>query len=95
MVRTLSAVALFALAGAALACDGARSKWVSSFAPASPAPVSSFAPDDGVPDKVAAFPASTATAAKDNAGAAALPSEPVKKQQAAPKRQPKGKPLGS
>ena len=85
MIHTLSAVALFALAGAALACDGApRSKSAAS-----------FAPDDGVPDKVAAFPASTATAAKDSLPAAALPLEPVKKQQAAPKRQPKGKPLGS
>lgn len=82
MIRTLSAVALLALAGAALACDdGSRGK------------SASYAPDDGVPEKVASVPASTSV--KDTPVAAALPPEPVKKQPSAPKRQPKGKPLGS
>ena len=81
MLRKLSAVALFALAGAALACDdGPRGK------------SASYAPDDGVPDK--AVEVRTTTAAKETAAAPA-PSNAVKKQQAEPKRKPQGKPLNS
>ena len=81
MLRQLSAVALFALAGAALACDdGARGK------------SASYAPDDGVPEKAAEVRTTTPT--KDTVAAPA-PSNVVKKPQAEPKRKPLGKPLNS
>ena len=81
MLRKLTAVALFALAGAALACDdGSRGK------------SASYAPDDGVPDK--ATEVRTATPTKE---AAVVEAAPVakKQQQAQPKRKPQGKPLNS
>ena len=80
MLRKLSAVALFALAGAALACDdGPRGK------------SASYAPDDGIPEKAAEVRTTTAT--KENV-AVPVPSNVVKKQ-AEPKRKPQGKPLNS
>lgn len=80
MLRKLAAVALFTLAGAALACDDAPR-----------GNSASYAPDDGVPDKTAQV--RTATPTKD---AVATPAAPVvKKQQAQPKRKPQGKPLNS
>ena len=81
MIRKLSAIALFALAGAALACDdGPRGNAMS------------YAPDDGVPEKAAEVRTTTAT--KDAATPSPAPVA-VKKQPAAPKRKPQGKPLDS
>lgn len=81
MLRKLFAVALFALAGAALACDdGARGK------------SASYAPDDGVPEKAAEVRTTTAT--KETVAAPA-PTNVLKKQQAETKRKPQGKPLSS
>jgi hypothetical protein len=82
MLRKLSAVALFALAGAALACDDGGSRGKSA----------SYAPDDGVPEKAAEVRTTTPT--KD---ATVVQAAPVakKQQQAQPKRKPQGKPLNS
>ena len=78
MLRNITAFALLALAGSALACDdGPRGK------------SASYAPDDGVPDKVAEV--RTATPAKETAAAPVAPA--VVKKQAEPKRKPQGKPL--
>ena len=80
MLRKSFAVALFAFAGAALACDDAgRGK------------SASYAPDDGVPDKAAQVQTTTATKESAAAPAAAV----VKKEQAQPKRKPQGKPISS
>ena len=77
----LIAVALFALAGTALACDDAgRGK------------SASYAPDDGVPEKAAEM---RTTAPTKQAPAASAAPVSVKKQQAEPKRKPQGKPLNS
>jgi hypothetical protein len=81
MFRKLSAVALFALAGTALACDdGPRGS------------SASYAPDDGVPARSAEV--LTTKPAKEAAAPSAAPVA-VKKQQAEPKRKPQGKPLNS
>ena len=78
MLRKIAAVALFAWAGASLACDDAgRGK------------SASYAPDDGVPDKVAEVRAPTP--AKEAAAAPVTPA--VVKKHAEPKRKPQGKPL--
>ena len=72
MLRKLLAVALFAVAGGALACDdGPRGT------------SASYAPDDGVPAKAAEV--RTTTAAKETASSPA-PAAVTKKQQAEPKR---------
>jgi hypothetical protein len=78
MLRKIATVALLAWAGASLACDDApRGK------------SASYAPDDGVPDKVAE--ARAPTPAKETAAAPVAPV--VVKKQAEPKRKPQGKPL--
>ena len=81
MLRNLFAVALFTLAGAALACDDARGGKSASV---------TYAPDDGVPEKTLVAPAKPAV--KDVA--TPVSTEAAKtKQQAPKKRAPQGKPL--
>ena len=80
MLRKIAAVALLAWAGTSLACDDAgRGK------------SASYAPDDGVPDKV--VDVRGATPAKETAAAPVTPA--VVKKQAEGKRKPQGKPIGS
>src|SRR5690606_36338090 len=81
MLRKLTAVALFALAGAARACDDAGHRHGRSAA---------YAPHAGVPEQAADV--RTATRTKETP--AAVKAAPVvKKEQAQPKRKPQGKPL--
>jgi hypothetical protein len=81
MLRNLTAIALFVLAGAALACDDARGGKSAS---------ASYAPDDGVPEKTVAEPAKPAV----KEVATPVSTEASKTKQSAPKkRAPQGKPL--
>jgi hypothetical protein len=83
MLRRASAVVLFALAGAALACDDAGHSHKSA-----------MNVDDGVPAPTAAAPAK---AVAKEGKTTATPAQPVKADNpAAPKRRtPAGKPLNS
>ena len=86
MLRRATAIALFAFAGTALACDDAGHSHKSAAMNA----------DDGVPAPTAAAPAPAKAGTKDSKATAGQ-SQPVKTENpAAPKRRaPAGKPIGA